>query len=53
MEKISRTPYDLNLLETIWPDIQEGSVERLSQFFKTKKIGYAKNFTGRGDALNF
>jgi len=37
MEKASRTPYDLNLLEIIWPDIQEGSVKRLTQFFKTEK----------------
>jgi hypothetical protein len=25
MEEISRPPYDLNQLETIWPDIQAGS----------------------------
>ena len=37
MEEISRKPYDLNQFETIWPDIQEGSVKRLSQFFKAKK----------------
>lgn len=37
MEEIPRTPYDLNQFETIWPDIQEGSVKRLSQFFKAEK----------------
>ncbi len=37
MEKTSRTPYDLNPLETIWPDIQKGSVKRLSRFFGTQK----------------
>jgi signal transduction histidine kinase len=37
MEEITRTSYDLNQFETIWPDIQEGSVKRLSRFFKTEK----------------
>lgn len=42
MIKISQTPYDLNQFETIWPDIQEGSVKRLSQFFGTEKTRIRK-----------
>lgn len=42
MEEISKMPHGLSDFETIWPDIQEGSTKRLSQFFKTKKAQIRK-----------